>query len=230
MFVSWKVPYNFPSAPFPRQKKTFCRTGASQVTCRKTAGGHDIPSRNWTCRIKNPEARMFSIVKKLILSFAGSARKTSVSRKPVPVDVDPSAPEEALSSRTHGSAPGSLIHRNLCLVILRDTLRMYGIPREWVGIEVRNLSRHASIVHLQINFVIRHWHEGLLKFVPALQKQFLQSLQSFDPDTDYSGQVVFWRFSAKCDLPYTEMPEPSYWDEPGLSDDPLQSADTISRS
>lgn len=143
---------------------------------------------------------------------------------PVAVGVDGSDPKGPLSSRTHSSTAGSLIHRNLCLVILRDTLRMYGIPREWIGIEVRNLSGHANIVQLQINFVIRHWHEGLPKFVPALQKQFLQSLQSFDPDTDYSGQVVYWRFSANCTLPYTEMPGPSYWDEPKLSDDRLQGA------
>jgi len=107
---------------------------------------------------------------------------------------------------------------------------MYGIPREWVGIDVRNLSRHATIVQLQISFVIRHWHEGLLKYAPALQKQFLQSLQSFDPDTDYSRQVVFWRFSAKCNCPHTEIPGPSYWEMPQLSDDPFQDAKTTLQS
>ena len=101
---------------------------------------------------------------------------------------------------------------------------MYGIPGEWVGINVKNLSRHANIVQLQISFVIRHWHEGLLKYAPALQKQFLQSLQSYDPDTNYSRQVVFWRFSAKCNCPDTQIPGPSYWETPKFSGDPFQDA------
>jgi len=173
---------------------------------------------------------MFSIVKRLIPSSEESTRKTRVSGKPAAPGDDSSDSKAPLSSRTHSTAPGTLIHRNLCAVILRDTLRMYGIPREWVGIDVRNLSRHANIIHLQISFVIRQWHEGLLKYAPVLQKQFLQSLQSFDPDTDYSRQVVFWRFSATCNCPYTEIPGPPYWEMPSLSDGAFQDADTMLKS
>lgn len=161
---------------------------------------------------------MFSIVKKLIHASDGNAPQTGAARTPPGGGVGSAHSKEAPSSRSRASAPGSLIHRNLCAVILRDTLRMYGIPRAWLSIDVRNLSGQPNMVHLQISFAIRHWHEGLLKYAPVLQKQFLQSLQSFDPDTDYSRQVIFWRFSAKCVCPYTEVPGPAYWEPPVRSD------------
>jgi hypothetical protein len=169
---------------------------------------------------------MFSIVKKLLPSSDGIARRSSVSGASVASDVDGSDSKALLSSRSRSSGPGTLIHRNLCVVVLRDTLRMYGIPREWIGIEVKNLSGDANTVQLQIIFVVRHWHEGLLKYVPALQRQFLQSLQSFDSETDYSRQLIFWRFSAKCNYPHTEIPGPSYWGMPELSDSSFQDVKT----
>jgi hypothetical protein len=169
---------------------------------------------------------MFSIVKKLIPSSDGSAHRTKVSRWTVESGVDSIGSKEPPPSRTATSAPGSLIHRNLCSMILRDTLRMHGIPKEWIGIDVRVLSGSATTVQLQISLVIRHWHEGLFKFAPALQKQFLRSLQGFDPDTDYSRQVVFWRFSAKCQVPDIEIPGPQFWASTSSSDAPFQGAGT----
>jgi hypothetical protein len=100
------------------------------------------------------------------------------------------------------------------MVILRDTLRMYGIPREWFNIEVLNLSKNPHTVRLQINFVIQHWHEGILFYAPSLQRQFLQSLQNFDPGTDHSRHSVCWKFSPKCQCPITAIPGPSYWAMP----------------
>lgn len=170
---------------------------------------------------------MFSIVKKLIPSHDVGSRRQSTSGPSFGVSVDDA--DSKHSSRTRSSAPGTLIHRNLCVVVLRDTLRMYGIPREWIGIEARNLSGHANSAPMQINFVIRHWHEGLLKHMPALQRQFLQSLQSFDSETDYSRQLIFWRFSARCNIPRTEIPGPAYWGIPELCASTFQEADIPSK-
>jgi hypothetical protein len=170
---------------------------------------------------------MFSISKKLIPPSDLHARRASVPGESVAADSHDS--KDAVPSRSHTSTSGTVTTRDLCVVILRDTLRMYGIPLEWVAIEVINLSKHAAIVRLQINFVILHWHEGLLMYAPALQKQFLESLQNFDPVTDHSKHSVCWKFSAKCNCPFTEIPGPSYWEMAQPSDEPFQSANAAFR-
>lgn len=102
-------------------------------------------------------------------------------------------------------------HRELVRVVLRDTLRMNGIPPEWVGCEVLTRSRSVGDPVLQIQVLIHQWHEGLLRYAPLIQQQLLQALQRFDPATDHSRHTVVWRFSPACECPYTSMPEPGYW-------------------
>lgn len=157
---------------------------------------------------------MFSIAKILTQATSRKARNASNPGEQVAAGVDSPESKDFYPSRSDTSASGTVTHRDLCSVILRDTLRMNGIPREWVSIEVLNLSKNANTVRLQINLVIQYWHEGLLIYAPALQKQFLQSLQSFDPGTDHSRHSVCWKFSAKCNCPFTEIPGPSYWAMP----------------
>ena len=102
-------------------------------------------------------------------------------------------------------------HRELVRVVLRDTLRMNGIPPAWVGCEVLTRSHSADNPVLQIQLLIHHWHEGLLRYTPLIQQQLLQALQHFDPATDHSRHTVLWKFSPACQCPYTTMPEPGYW-------------------
>ena len=102
-------------------------------------------------------------------------------------------------------------HRELVRVVLRDTLRMNGVPPEWVGCEILTRSRNADKVVLQIQLLIHHWHEGLLRYAPLIQQQLLQALQRFDPASDHSRHAVVWRFSPACQCPHTAMPEPGYW-------------------
>ena len=159
---------------------------------------------------------MFSLAKILTQATGRKARSAGSPGEQVAAGVDSPESKDFYPSRSgsDSSTSATVSHRDLCTVILRDTLRMYGIPREWFSIEVLNLSKNANTVRLQINLVIQYWHEGLLIYAPALQKQFLQSLQSFDPGTDHSRHSVCWKFSSKCQCPFTEIPGPSYWATP----------------
>jgi len=157
---------------------------------------------------------MFSIAKILTQAISRKARSASDPGEQLAAGVESLESRDFYPSRSGTSTSGTVSHRDLCTVILRDTLRMYGIPREWFRIEVINLSKNTNTVRLQINLVIQYWHEGLLIYAPALQKQFLHSLQSFDPGTDHSRHSVCWKFSAKCHCPLTEIPGPSYWATP----------------
>lgn len=112
-------------------------------------------------------------------------------------------------------------HRELVRVVLRDTLRMNGVPPEWVGCEILTRSRSADKVVLQIQLLIHHWHEGLLRYAPLIQQQLLQALQRFDPASDHSRHAVVWKFSPACQCPHTVMPEPAYWT--GFSPDTAKS-------
>lgn len=158
--------------------------------------------------------QMFSIVKMLTQASAKRAREAAHPAEQVAAGPEGPESKDFYPSRSHASTLGTVTHRDLFAVILRDTLRMYGIPLEWVNVEVLNTSKDSNAFRLQINFVIHHWHEGLLMYAPALQKQFLQTLRDFDPITDHSRHSVCWKFSPKCESPLTEIPGPSYWAVP----------------
>lgn len=115
------------------------------------------------------------------------------------------------SSLPLGTQQHTATHRELVRVVLRDTLRMNGIPPEWVGCEILTRSRNADHVVLQIQLLIHQWHDGLLRYAPLIQLQLLQALQRFDPASDHSRHTVVWKFSPACQCPHTAMPEPSYW-------------------
>lgn len=121
--------------------------------------------------------------------------------------VSPSVPSRNSQMRT-------ATQRELVRVVMRDTLRMHGIPLDWIGCDMLNLSHRAGDNSLLIQLVIRHWHEGLLRFAPAFQQQLMQGLQRFDPAADHSRHEVVWRFSPDCGCPHTTMPNPEYWSAP----------------
>lgn len=157
---------------------------------------------------------MVSISKLLAQAAESIARKSGSHQEPLAVGVDSPESRDFYPSRSNTSTSGPVKHRDLCMVVLRDTLRMYGIPREWFTIEVLKLSKDPVAPRLQINFMVHHWHEGLLIYAPALQKQFLQTLQGFGPGTDQPQHSVCWKFSDKYQCPFTEIPGPSFWDVP----------------
>lgn len=157
---------------------------------------------------------MFSIAKMLTRASSKWARGASHPEERGAAGPEGPESKDFYPSRSHASTLGTVTHRDLFAVILRDTLRMHGIALEWISVEVLNTSKDSNAFRLQINFVIQHWHEGLLLYAPALQKQFLQTLQDFDPVTDHSRHSVCWKFSPKCESPLTEIPGPSYWTVP----------------
>jgi hypothetical protein len=95
-------------------------------------------------------------------------------------------------------------------VVLRDTLRMNGIPLDWIGIESTPHSDDEDD-GLRIQLVIKRWHEGLLAHAPLIQQQLLQGMQRFDPASDHSEHVVVWRIAADSGFSKTTMPAADYW-------------------
>lgn len=115
----------------------------------------------------------------------------------------PSVPD---SSQQHAATS-----RELARVVLRDTLRLNGIPDDWISCESIPRIHGGSDGNLLIQLVINRWHESLMSYAPLLQQQFQQGLQRFDPASDHSRHVVVWRFSPFCGYPGTDMPEADFW-------------------
>lgn len=108
--------------------------------------------------------------------------------------------------------------RELVRVVLRDTLRMHGIPIEWISCEISAGHSPTKNQAWQIHLTVRKWHEGLPRYAPLLQQLLLQGLQRFDPSHSHDQHLVFWRFAEDCGYPYTSMPAPAWWStQPALS-------------
>ena len=116
-----------------------------------------------------------------------------------------------VSLTPHNSQQRSDVRRELIRVVLKDTLRLHGIPFGWLACEVIIVARAPGEEELHIQLVVMKWNDQLLRYALALQRQLLLGLDRFDPSVDHSKYIVAWRFSPDCGSPFPLMPAPSIW-------------------
>lgn len=148
--------------------------------------------------------------------FKKSPPNTDFKPSLTPVSATPSSTRQQGNSR-----------RELIRVVLKDTLRLHGVPLSWLACEVIVIRRASSAEEVHIQLVITKWNEQLLRYACALQQQLLLGLDRFDPSVDHSGYVVSWRFSPDCGCPYPMMPDPKVWPR-GLPIEPQTPVETVS--
>ena len=95
--------------------------------------------------------------------------------------------------------------------VLKGVLRKHTIPSAWVSCEVRELPSGPRNTHVQIQLVINRWSEQLMRYTGALQQQFSDALDDFEPHIDHTGYTVVWRFSESCSMPFPTIPENVKW-------------------
>lgn len=95
--------------------------------------------------------------------------------------------------------------------VLKDVLRKHTIPNGWVSCEVREQISGSQKTKLQIQLVINRWSEQLMRYTGALQQQFLDAFDEFEPHVDHTSYVVVWRFSESCNMPFPTIPENVKW-------------------
>jgi hypothetical protein len=105
----------------------------------------------------------------------------------------------------------SSLMRELVRVVFNDTMRLHGIPPDWLACEGSILRRSTGTEELHVQLVVLVWNEKLLRYAPALQQQLISALERLDPSPQPSQLVFSWRFSPTCRNPFVRMPEPSYW-------------------
>jgi len=64
---------------------------------------------------------------------------------------------------------------------------------------------------LILQLEILHWNDALVLHGPALQNELLDEVQRFDPAADRARYLFTWKFSANCNCPHKNLPEPAFW-------------------
>ena len=135
-----------------------------------------------------------------MFKFLKSKRPKDEGTLPAPVSVLPD------SSSQHSD-----VRRELVRVVLKDTLRLHGVPFGLLACEVIIVARAPGEDELHIQLVMMKWNEQLLRYASALQQQLLLGLDRFDPSIDHSRYIFSWRLSPDCGCPFTFMPDPKSW-------------------
>ncbi len=133
-----------------------------------------------------------------IFGFGRSRPESAPAAKP--------ASDQGATTRQHTD-----IQRELVRVVLKDTLRLHGVPGAWLGCEVTALSGRARGEDILVRLVVLTWNESLLKYLPVLQQQLIVGLDRFEPSIDHSKYVVSWQFAPDCGCPHTQMPDAKTW-------------------
>ncbi len=108
----------------------------------------------------------------------------------------------------------SATQREMVRMTLHGVLKLNGIPGNWIACEVMPVRIPGQGDALLIQLEVIHWHDALVLHAPAFQKDLLEGLIRFDPQTDQSRYLFSWRFSPDCGCPHTAMPEPGFWSTP----------------
>ena len=114
--------------------------------------------------------------------------------------------EPSTYSRQH-----SEVQRELVGMVLKDTMRLHGVPSQWLGCEVNHITRYGSKESFVVRVVIHKWNTTLLRYLPALENQLRLGLDRYEPGVDHSGFIITWQFSADCGCPHHAMPSPAIW-------------------
>ena len=79
--------------------------------------------------------------------------------------------------------------------VLKDLLRRHAIPSSWVSCDVLELFQGPKKGHVQVQLIINRWSEQLMRYTGALQQQFTDAFDAFEPHVDHTHYAVVWRFS-----------------------------------
>ena len=90
-------------------------------------------------------------------------------------------PDSQFAETTMVTAGGSTVaaggfQRDLIYVSFKDTLRVYGVPAEWLDCLVITYPDREGNERVQIQLVMRKWSGHLMRYAMALEHQLVQCL------------------------------------------------------
>lgn len=103
------------------------------------------------------------------------------------------------------------IQVELIRMVLRETLRFHGIPLDWIKSEVLRLPDKDGNEITQIQLVVCHWNEQLMRYSAVLEKKLQSRLAQYEPGRQSSRSGVVWRYHSQCNCPLIDMPDENSW-------------------
>lgn len=104
--------------------------------------------------------------------------------------------------------------RELLRVVLRDTLRLHGLPAEWIAAELLTSGSRDGKQGIHMRLLLKHWEPRLLAHAPALQDSLAARLKVFDPLAVHWFTGISWQFALADASGCPPMPGTSFWTAP----------------
>ena len=101
--------------------------------------------------------------------------------------------------------------RELLRMLTRDSLRFSGIPDGWIESHVLlELGRDGqTFIHLRL--LVRHWDEGLQRYVVAFQRRLRAEIERFEPNARQWLLTISWQYEVDDECPFLFMPDAATW-------------------
>jgi hypothetical protein len=103
------------------------------------------------------------------------------------------------------------IQVELIRMVLRETLRFHAIPLDWIKSEVLRVHDKDGKEITQIQLVVCHWNEQLMRYSAVLEKKLQSRLAQYESGPQASRCGVVWRYHSRCNCPLVDMPDENSW-------------------
>lgn len=124
---------------------------------------------------------------------------------------DSQFPDTAMAMASGSTLQANEVQRELILIAYRDTMRMHGVPAQWLDCKVVNIANGDGTERTQIQLIINKWSGHVLRYAMALERQLVQCLDRYEASVDHSEYEWVWKFGPECDCPFPDMPAPEEW-------------------
>lgn len=118
-----------------------------------------------------------------------------------------SAPDSAVKSGPDLSAT----QREMVYTAFKDTVRITGVPPEFLGCECSQGLDANKVSRVQVCLVYKKWSGQMLRYSMAFQHQMRTCLDRYEPNMDHSAYEWLWKYGRDCDNPFPHMPSPQEW-------------------
>ncbi|MDE2418279.1 MAG: hypothetical protein KGN32_10785 [Burkholderiales bacterium] len=126
---------------------------------------------------------------------------------------DSQFPDTAMAIASGSTLQANDVQRELVLIAYRDTMRMHGVPAQWLDCKVQTLVNGDGTERTQIQLIMNKWSGHVLRYAMALERQLVQCLDRYEANVDHSEYEWVWKFGAECDCPFPDMPAPEEWSQ-----------------
>ena len=106
------------------------------------------------------------------------------------------------------------IRRQLVQMLVRDALRLYGIPTGWIECQMLLVNSQSRGAGMYVRLVVRHWDDRLMTYAYAFQTALLADIARFEPHAPDWLHGISWQLEVGHDCPHVTMPEKSTWAQP----------------